>query len=409
MSRYLTDDFINKDPRALLNTAKMATLSNVITPTSQYIKATGENELTLEADCVFCIAGMSVFKSVSTIINAGNLDTGSAFTAGKDYYVYVCDIGSGNDERYVMSLNSTFPTGHTAFNTRKIGGFHFGKCRRTNTGLVPVNASNAAKGAGWESNVYDGIIPRSVWTLAHRPKCAPEGMVYMGDGTWVDIYLSSDDGAGGLLSKHNATPMTGTEGLDWYKFVERMLVTGKRLLSYDEFCRAAFGSPQGLAGDNTNAWTGGSARQLTGYVANAVSSIGCRDCVGNVWEWLKDLITNASGRVLMGTTNPTSYTYTDRYEADGTTRPIVTNGTAHGTTTRGDTAAPVVGAWGWDRVSPFPGNGNIYEYYDQSLIALIAGGGWDGGVNAGARAVYLNSSPWIVGTGIGARGACDSL
>ena len=44
-----------------------------------------------------------------------------------------------------------------------------------------------------------------------------------------------------------------------------------------------------------------------------------------------------------------------------------------------------------------------------ALAALVAGGGWSYGANAGARAVYCYGYPWNVYTGIGARGACDSL
>ena len=41
------------------------------------------------------------------------------------------------------------------------------------------------------------------------------------------------------------------------------------------------------------------------------------------------------------------------------------------------------------------------------FCALIAGGNWNNGVNAGARTVNLNNYPWNVNTNIGARGACD--
>jgi hypothetical protein len=40
-------------------------------------------------------------------------------------------------------------------------------------------------------------------------------------------------------------------------------------------------------------------------------------------------------------------------------------------------------------------------------VALIAGGNWNNGVNAGARSVNLNNYPWNVNTNIGARAACD--
>jgi hypothetical protein len=43
------------------------------------------------------------------------------------------------------------------------------------------------------------------------------------------------------------------------------------------------------------------------------------------------------------------------------------------------------------------------------LAALIAGGDWSLGVDAGARAVSCSNYPWNVSTNVGVRGACDSL
>ncbi len=39
--------------------------------------------------------------------------------------------------------------------------------------------------------------------------------------------------------------------------------------------------------------------------------------------------------------------------------------------------------------------------------ALLAGGNWNNGANAGARAVNVNNYPWNVNTNIGARCGCD--
>lgn len=39
--------------------------------------------------------------------------------------------------------------------------------------------------------------------------------------------------------------------------------------------------------------------------------------------------------------------------------------------------------------------------------ALLGGGNWNNGTNAGARAVNLNNYPWNVNANIGARCACD--
>ena len=230
--------------------------------------------------------------------------------------------------------------------SRKIGGFHFGKCRKS----LSV------------SDVYDGIVPASVWTLLWRPACSPEAMVYIGGGTWLDIYINSDDANSGLLSKYNATPITGTEGLNWYIAQERLRRVGKRMPSYGEWCKGAEGSPQGLDASNANGWTATSntARQLTGYVANATSLLGLRDCAGNVWEWLDELCLD-----------------------------------------------PTASSWNWYDV--VPGYGQIYMPSNTALRALVAGGSWLHGAHCGARAVDCSDYPWNVDTGVGVRGACDAV
>ena len=380
MSRIFVDDVTKTDRRALLNVNKLATISDIVAPTSQYLYASGANEITVIEGCVIAVGGAGIFQTGNTVLNASNLDVGAAFSVGCDYYVYICDSRQdAQDEQYIISLNSTYPSGWNASNSRKIGGFHYGRCRKINDNLQPVNSSGAVFGTGWESAVSNGIVPRSVWTLGHRPKCSPEGMVYLGGGTWVDIYLNSDDGAQGLKSEYNCAPMTGTEGMNWYTFTERLMKSGKRMPDYSEFCAYAFGSPQGLDGANTNAWTAttNTGRGTTGSVVNAVSAVGCVDAVGRVWEWLNDLITRAEH---------------------------ATNAEYHPTA-----------AWGWDKKSPLRDNatkydvGNIYQYYAYSLAALLAGGYWGDGVRAGARAVNCNNYPWYVGTNIGVRGACDSM
>ena len=380
MSRIFVDDVTKTDRRALLNVNKLATISDIVAPTSQYLYASGANEITVIEGCVIAVGGAGIFKTGNTVLNASNLDIGAAFAVGSDYYVYICDSRQdAQDEQYIISLNSTYPSGWNASNSRKIGGFHYGRCRKINDNMQPVNSSGAIFGTGWESAVSNGILPRSVWTLGHRPKCSPEGMVYLGGGTWVDIYLNSDDGAQGLKSEYNCAPMTGTEGMNWYTFTERLMKSGKRMPDYSEFCAYAFGSPQGLDGANTNAWTAttNTGRGTTGSVVNAVSAVGCVDAVGRVWEWLNDLITRAEH---------------------------ATNAEYHPTA-----------AWGWDKKSPLRDNatkydvGNIYQYYAYSLAALIAGGLWNDGVNAGARAVHCAHYPWAVSTAVGVRGACDSM
>jgi hypothetical protein len=203
-------------------------------------------------------------------LGAEHLDTGSSFIIGGDYRINI-----GNNGVIVLSLNLTPPSGF-----RTIGGFHYG-VNRINT-IAPANVTN-------------GIVPRSIWTLTHRPKCAPEGMLYLTGGVWVDIYLASDDGNGGLHSKYNALPVSGVENLNWYAASERLAINGKRPLFYNEFIRAAAGSPPGTGSGNQNAWSAATERATTGFVRNAVSNIGCVDCVGNLWEWLNDFIASGLG------------------------------------------------------------------------------------------------------------------
>ena len=242
-----------------------------------------------------------------------------------------------------------------------------------------INTNMEMQVVKWTDHDNNKIVPRSVWTLGHRPKCSPEGMVYLGGGTWVDIYLNSDDGAKGLKSEYGCAPMTGTESMNWYNFVERLAKSGKRLPNYAEFCAYAFGSPAGLDNANTNAWsaTSNTGRGVTGSVVNAVSSVGVVDAVGRVWEWLDELITRAEH---------------------------ATNADYHASV-----------AWGWDKKSPLNTGeksydvGNIYQYYAYSLAALVAGGSWSNGARCGARAVHCGHYPWNVRTDVGARGACDSL
>ena len=91
MSRLLVDDVTKTDRRALLNVNKMATISDIVAPKNEYLYASGANELTLLDGCVIAVGGAGIFATEATVITAGNLDVGSAFEVGKDYYVYICD------------------------------------------------------------------------------------------------------------------------------------------------------------------------------------------------------------------------------------------------------------------------------------------------------------------------------
>jgi hypothetical protein len=366
MSRLFVYDENMTDERAKITVAKMAAISDIVAPVKEYIQYSDAGTVTIAAGCVIAVGENAVFKTAETELTKANLDQGADFAHGSDYYIYICDPGTdAQDEIYLISLNSTFPDGEEwdDTNTRKIGGFHYGRVRNTDDFGRPVNASGSVRGSGWESNTRVDILPNSVWTTKHRPKCDPSGMVYLGNALWGDIYLSSNDGANGLQSVYNATPITGTEGLNWYIAGERARRVGKRLPNYMEFTVAADGSPQGLDNSNTNGWTAktNTARTAVGKIANAVSSFNICDLVGNVWKWLNELIHD-----------PTASS----------------------------------GAW-YDVFGG--GYGQAWMYSSTGLHALIGGGGWNGGVYCGSRAVSCNNYPWYVVTNIGVWCVCDSL
>jgi hypothetical protein len=301
-------------------------------------------------------------ESASALTAADNDGSFSSFAMGTDYYIYACQPADGIEPDFVLSANSTYPdaipSGVTpsADNTRKIGGFHYGRVRNSST----------------VSDVSESIVPNSVWDLVNRPKCSPEGMAKVGN-LWVDIYLAGDDGNGGVESKYNATPITGTEGLSWYSFAERFAKVDKRMASMSEWTALAQGSPQGNDGDNVNAWsnTSNSGRASTGTVTNAISNYNIVDCAGNVWEWLDEVSIRQDS---------TSWQWYDpATDFDETMES------------------------GWDQL------GDMYLPNADGLSAFRAGGYWADGVHCGARALGLSRRPWHVNSYIGSRGVCDPL
>ena len=367
MSKFFGYDVNMENAIAKITTEKLSLMSGIVSEHKDYLTGSGSN-ITLKGGVLFAV-GDSVFVTEETTLGSANFDaTVSAFEVGQDYCVYICDPTDGDDtdftsEVYRISKNTTYPNGYTANNSRKIGGFHYGKVRAVNAQGVPISSGGTAMGSGWKTNVSNGILPNSVWTILNRPTCDPTGMVRVGD-FWADIYLNSDNGSNGLKSAKGVNPITGTEGLNWYIANEKANRVGKRLPSYAEWCQMAYGSPQGEDGNNTYAWskTSNTARTLTGAVDYAVSAHNLRDCVGNVWEWVDELMLD-----------------------------------------------PTASSWGWQTPMSSDGVGDIYMPSATALHALVCGGYWGDGAHGGSRAAYCDSYPWDVVAGGGVRCVCDSL
>ena len=290
-------------------------------------------------------------KETDTILTAADSD-GSfvSFTLGENYYIYALQPSSGAEPDFVISVNSTYPDTYTENNSRKIGGFHYGRIRTTaqrynDTASIDVN-----------------ILPNSVWSLNYRPYCDPTGMVKVSN-FWADIYLASE-GAGTwpdteLVSEYNANPVSGIQNYNWYDFARGFSNANKRMLDYQEWVQAAYGSPEGHDGDNNAAWsaTSNSDRTETGTVEQAVSCYNLVDCAGNLWETL-----NTFGGSSSGSWNDSLRTGKD---------------------------------------SGFQ-LGEIYS----SIRMAIAGGYRSNGTDCGSRTLYLHYGPSSVYAHIGSRGAC---
>lgn len=207
------------------------------------------------------------------------LDTGSTLQAGKDYYLYLCDDGAGGT-KFVTSLNSTFPSGYTADNSRKIGGFH----------TLCVNAGTIS-GHPLSGYLAGEILPASVWCLNHLPHSSPEGMVYDdSQNVWVDIYLQSGTGT----NTKSLFGATVTDTRQYSEHMEDQFLVKKALLNDEEFASAMKGSNQqtNISGSASPVpKTAGGHSDTAGR--RMISNIGVEEGCGFLWQWLAS--TSASG------------------------------------------------------------------------------------------------------------------
>lgn len=312
---------------------------------------TAAGTISIKAGTFVLVGGTNTMVSWSTATTI----TMPTHTIGTDYYIYACTDGTVRAD-----ANASAPTGYTTANSRKIGGYHYGRVRNSLT----------------VTDVAVEIVPRSLWDLTYQPKTNTGGLIdiYGNGRRWGFIYQASvreaitiTNGvvtAGTVHSRYNATPLTGTEGLNGYNMMELGHNSGFELMGLGEWLAVAHGSPQGNDGDNLNAWsmTTNTARTGTGQVARAVSFCGATDCVGNVWEWL------------------------DEYSNDHTTTD-----------------------YAWQDVMSGQNVGQLFIPNATGLRQYLAGCSWTAGVVAGSRALYAAAYPWYVNTSIGSRFACDGL
>jgi hypothetical protein len=207
----------------------------------------------------------------TNVDTTADIDTG-AIEAGKDYCVYACD--NAGALVFKISLATTFPAGFDANTSRKIGGFH--------TLCVSVGTVSGHTLTGY---LAGEILPASVWDLKHRPISEPAGMVYSAQANiWVDIYLAS--GTGASTASVNGGTISDTR--DHMSFIDDFAAVKKKMLDDIEFQIIAAGS-----NEETNIAGSADPVTTTGHLDTAgrrmISDIGCEDCCGVLWQWLRDM------------------------------------------------------------------------------------------------------------------------
>ena len=260
----------------------------------QFLEFKDAGSLLLKSGTTLSVGDVEYSATSDVEINVADLlDTGT-IQAGKDYCVYIT-----TDQTFVVSLNSTFPSGtlsdgSTAFsaeNTRKIGGFH--------TLCVDAGEIDGHPLSGF--SVGD-ILPASVWCLNHRPYSEPAGMVYCDTlNFWVDIYLQSGTGEatesvfGGTITHTRCQP----------DHTEDMFSVRKKLLSDEEFSASADASNQhtAISGAAAPSTTGGHTDTAG---RRMISAIGCEDCCGVLGQFLAG-ISAAGGNGWNNETYGTAY------------------------------------------------------------------------------------------------------
>jgi len=302
------------------------------------------------------------------IENADNWDdstyTSAAQRAGKDFYIYACEPTSNDAPDFILSANSTVPTGYTADNSRKMGGFH---CLCLSVGTI--------SGHTLSGYLTGDILPQSPWDLIHRATSENEGMVYIPEvNKWVDIYLASYDGAK-LVSEYNGIIADGASTPNFHgeKFVEYFGLVKKQLPSRDDFMVFAKGSNErtniyGSADPNT---TGG--HKDTNNL-RMISNYGLEDCCGVLWQWAADCHEFYPGATWNSTTNQD------------------------------------LAGYSWQESSVYYSGTDSQKYGKCKglLRRVLLGGGWDASSTCGSRCTLCNIFSASSGNAdFGARGASE--
>lgn len=347
---------------------KLDELKNLTDAQSAWYKrpslmSSNKTSITILAGMQVAINGALYVTTAATTLNLDSFVT-AADRKGKDVYVYACVPSSGTAPTFVLSLNSTVPTGYTAATSRKIGGFH---CLCADVGTI--------SGHTLSGYVAGDILPASVWDLLFRAESENEGMVFIG-GHWYDIYLPSWSNklqsvyGGTIVDGQSAMPMHGE------RFAEYAGLVSKRLIDRDEFLVIAKGSNErtSIANSADPGTTGGHKDTNN---RRMISNYGLEDCCGALWQWTRD--TWGAFNVL--SSNPAVYSNQGGINATAQTSEAAgdhyLNGYYWQTDGRGTSNIDIDGAQ------------SIYGNAIGALVRALVGGSWGAESHCGSRLVAL--------------------
>lgn len=363
LAEYAPTPIVDGIPYYKKETPKQ-TVAEMIASTPNYYESPAlftpnKTKITIPKNLKVNIGGKGYISTVDMTIEVSTAGT----VAGKDVYIYACQPTSttSTEPVFILSLNSTVPSGYTATNSRKIGGFHC-LCSAAGT-LSNINPITGATETHTLSGYAAGnILPASVWDLWHRPQGKQtEGMAYIEPvDIWMGIYGASWDGTK-LVHINGGVWADGTSTKKWHGelSLEALIDQGMRLPWRHEFQIAAKGSNEGtnIAG-SADPNTTGEHSDTAGR--RMISNYGLEDCAGALWQWLMDLgFAGGSGwteSFYNSSVDPRSY------------------GKSYGTTYR-----------------------------------LHAGGRWTNGAGCGSRSAGCDLASSIVAAPYGCRGASEPL
>ena len=246
----------------------------VLTPPVVQI-AVGSMSLTLPAQVALDLSVAATWDTTG-----GTDYTTAANRAGKDFYIYYCQLTGSPVPVIKVSANATTPTGYDASTSRKVAGFH---CLCVNAGAIG--------GHTLTGYLAGDILPQSVWGLNHRAESENEGMVYSNKlSLWVDIYLFNGTGTSttsinGATIKDNTVRFNYTE---YAALVKKRLLWDYELIVASEGCNIGTAISGAVDAVTTSGHTDSAGRRM-------LSNIGMEDCSGVMYLFICNVHANQDG------------------------------------------------------------------------------------------------------------------